>query len=61
MPWRTDQTLESFQMCLRKPLDFSKNIELSNKMKNVISKMLIFKDEKGSNGVWLNGFELMEN
>jgi hypothetical protein len=37
--------MQTFRLSLRKPVSFTKNINVSLKMKNLISKMLIFKDE----------------
>ena len=46
VPWYTNQTMKSFQMSLKKPIEFSNAVAISAKMKNLISKMLIFKDEE---------------
>jgi hypothetical protein len=41
--------MRSFQLSLRKPIEFPSSVPLSPKMKNLISKMLIFKDEERIN------------
>lgn len=46
VPWDTNQTMKSFQLSLKKPIEFSNTVAISAKMKNLISKMLIFKDEE---------------
>ncbi len=45
VPWDATQDMQSFRLALRKPIEFNKTVNLSHKMKNLISKMLIFKDE----------------
>jgi len=45
VPWDATQDMQSFRLALRKPIEFNKTISISYKMKNLISKMLIFKDE----------------
>jgi hypothetical protein len=37
--------MKTFQLSLRKPIDFPSTVPISPTMKNLISKMLIFKDE----------------
>lgn len=49
VPWDTNQSMKSFQLSLKKPIDFPNTVPLSAKMKNLISKMLIFKDEERIN------------
>jgi hypothetical protein len=49
VPWDVNQTMKSFQLSLKKPIDFPNTVALSAKMKNLISKMLIFKDEERIN------------
>lgn len=49
VPWDTNQTLKSFHLSLKKPIDFPNMVPISAKMKNLISKMLIFKDEERIN------------
>jgi hypothetical protein len=46
VPWDTNQTLKSFQLSLRKPIDFPPGVQISLQLKNLISRMLIFKDEE---------------
>jgi hypothetical protein len=45
VPWDANQTMKSFQISLKKPIDFPNTVPISPKMKNLISKTLIFKDE----------------
>ena len=45
VPWDATQDMQSFRLALRKPVEFNKTVTISYKMKNLISKMLIFKDE----------------
>lgn len=45
VPWETNQNLQSFQLSLRKPIEFDPSVQLSSRIKNLISRMLIFKDE----------------
>ena len=45
VPWETGQNLQSFHLSLRKPIGFDPSVQLSSKIKNLISRMLIFKDE----------------
>ena len=49
VPWDTNQSMRSFQLSLRKPIEFPNSVAISAKMKNLISKMLIFKDEERIN------------
>jgi hypothetical protein len=49
VPWDTNQSMRSFQLSLRKPIEFPNSVSISPKMKNLISKMLIFKDEERIN------------
>lgn len=49
VPWDTNQSIKAFQLSLKKPIDFPNNTVLSPSMKNLISKMLIFKDEERIN------------
>ena len=49
VPWNTNQTMKSFQLSLRKPVEFNPNMTVSLRMKNLISKMLLFKEEERIN------------
>lgn len=45
VPWDTNQTLKSFQLSLKRPIEFVPGVQVSLPLKNLISRMLIFKDE----------------
>jgi serine/threonine protein kinase len=49
VPWNTNQTLKSFQMSLRKPVEFNPSTPITLRMKNLISKMLLFREEERIN------------
>jgi len=40
VPWDSTQDMQSFRLALRKPIEFNKTVNISYKMKNLISKML---------------------
>lgn len=44
VPWNTNQDIKSFQLSLRRPVQFNPKIAVSIRMKNLISKMLLFKE-----------------
>ncbi len=44
VPWNTNQSMKNFQLSLKKPIDFNPNAMVSLQMKNLISKMLIFRE-----------------
>jgi hypothetical protein len=45
VPWNTGENMQMFQLSLRKPIDFPPLVKVSPNMKNLISRMLIFREE----------------